>query len=113
MNQPLGLNPYPKKTKSYGDMRTPMRMKNTIVFHTCVQHFWGLNPFPHALPLDLPWVLLVPPLQQSTEAVPLPWLSPSLSISELRIMSNKNQWTWMRRMRLLLQMNIKRGMPSR
>lgn len=54
MNQPLGLNPYTKKTKSYGDMRTPMHMKNTNVFHTCVQHFWGLNPFPRALPLDLP-----------------------------------------------------------
>lgn len=39
--------------------------------------------------------------------------SPSLPFSELPIMSNKNQWTWMRRMCLLVQMNIKRGMPSR
>lgn len=94
------LNPL---TKSCGDTC----IKNTSVLHTCVPHFQGLNPLPHALPLDLPWVLIVLPLQRQ-----FPYLGSCLSVSELRTMLSKNQWTWMRRMCLSLQMNTKRGMSS-
>lgn len=110
MNQSLGSTPITKKTKSYGDPN--VHDKYRCLPRLCAP-LLGSEPLSTCPALGFTSGFACAALHHSTEAVPSPWLSPSISISELPIMSSRNRWTWMKRMCLLLQMNIKRGMPSR